>query len=131
MFSEPSSKITEGVRVAVRTAWLEERSSFANGHFVFAYKVQIYNESPQQVQLLRRKWIITDAVGRVRVVSGDGVIGEQPVLLPGESHEYISGCDFQTPIGHMTGYYYMVRPDGSSLRVRIPDFTMSVPHLLN
>lgn len=131
MFSDANTTVTEGVRVDVRTAWLRERSSPQFGHFVFAYKVRITNESSERVQLLRRKWLITDAVGQKREVSGDGVVGRQPVLHPGEFHEYISGCDFITPVGQMKGYYYMQRSDGSELRVEIPEFTMVVPHLLN
>lgn len=131
MFSDTTTTVTEGVRVDVRTAWLKDRSSPQFGHFVFAYKVRITNESDEQVQLLRRQWLITDAFGQKREVSGDGVIGKQPVLEPGDFHEYISGCDFMTPMGQMKGYYYMERLDGSQLRVRIPNFTMIVPHLLN
>ncbi len=131
MFSDLSSIKTEGVRVEVRTAWIQEQSNPSLQHFVFAYKVRITNESPFQVQLLSRKWIITDGLGQKREVQGDGVIGQQPILSPGEQHEYISGCDFITPIGKMSGYYYMVRPDGSTLKVRIPEFTMAVPHFLN
>ncbi len=131
MFSEPQSTTTQGVRVEVGTAWLQDQSEPQASHYVFAYQVRIINNSRDRVQLLRRKWIITDALGRVRVVSGDGVIGEQPILEAGESHEYISGCDFDTPIGHMTGWYYMVRADGTEFKVRIPEFVMSLPHLLN
>lgn len=132
MFSEITSTVTEGVRVSVRTAYVKEQSSPHLDHFVFAYKVQIVNESPYRVQLLRRKWIITDGIGRKRSVSGEGVIGKQPVLEPGESHEYISGCDFQTPIGQMRGYYYMERAmDDEEIKVKIPRFTMVVPYLLN
>jgi len=131
MFSEPSSTITEGVRVEVGTAWLKDRSVPERNLYVFAYQVRIFNESAHQIQLLRRKWVITDAFGHVRVVEGDGVIGEQPVLSPGDHHEYISGVDFPTSVGHMTGWYYMVRNDGAELQVRIPEFVMTVPHLLN
>lgn len=131
MFSDSTSTITEGVRVEVRTAWLKERSSPLFGQYVFAYQVTISNESSSPVQLLRRRWIITDAVGQKRLVEGEGVIGEQPVILPGSTHQYISGCDFTTPIGKMKGYYTMVRPGGDEIRVRIPEFTMIVPQLLN
>ncbi len=131
MFSDLSSTKTEGVRVDVRTAWIKEQSNPDLEHYVFAYKVRITNESPFQVQLMRRRWFITDGLGFKREVQGDGVIGQQPVLQPGEQHEYISGCHFDTPVGKMSGFYYMERPDGSSFRVRIPEFVMVVPHSLN
>ena len=132
MFSERSSKITEGIRVNVRSAYLREESLPEQEHYVFAYQVQIINESPYRVQLMRRKWVITDGVGFKRKVDGDGVIGQQPVLNPGESHEYISGCNFDIPVGKMEGWYYFVRSvDGSEFKVRIPQFTMFVPYLLN
>ena len=132
MFSDKFSKVTEGIRVNVRSAYLREESLPLQEHYVFAYQVQIINESPYRVQLLRRKWVITDGVGMKRVVNGEGVIGQQPVLNPGETHEYISGCDFHTPAGKMEGYYYFIRSaDDSEFRVRIPQFTMFVPYLLN
>ena len=131
MFSDLSSIKTEGVRVEVSTAWIKEQSNPDLEHFVFAYKIRITNESPYRVQLLRRKWIITDGLGQKREVQGDGVIGKQPILEPGDDHEYISGCHFETPVGKMTGYYYMVRSDGGTLKVRIPEFVMVVPHYLN
>lgn len=131
MFSDLSSIKTEGVRVDVQTAWIRDQSNPSLDHYVFAYKIRITNESPYEVQLLSRKWIITNGLGEKRVVQGDGVIGQQPILSPGEQHEYISGCNFETPIGKMTGFYFMVRTDGSSLKVRIPEFTMVVPHFLN
>lgn len=132
MFSEAISTTTEGVRVEVQTTWMQTRSNPLLGHFVFAYKVCITNESPYVVQLLRRRWIITDGFGEKRHVSGEGVIGEQPVLHPGESHEYISGCNFTTPEGQMKGHYVMLREvDGEEFKVRIPRFQMFVPYLLN
>jgi len=132
MFSERFSKVTEGIRVNVRSAYLREESLPLHEHYVFAYQVQIINESPYRVQLMRREWHITDGVGARREIEGDGVIGQQPVLNPGETHEYISGCDFDTPSGKMEGWYYFVRSvDGSEFKVRIPAFTMFVPYLLN
>ncbi|MEM7035800.1 MAG: Co2+/Mg2+ efflux protein ApaG [Bacteroidota bacterium] len=127
-----SSTKTEGVLVSVRSAYVKEQSSPHLEHFVFAYKVRIVNESAHTVQLIGRKWLISDATGRKRMVTGEGVIGQQPILAPGESHEYISGCDFPTPIGQMHGFYFMERQvDGAELKVRIPRFTMVVPYLLN
>lgn len=131
MFTDFSTTITEGVRVDVSTAWIREQSNPSLDHYVFAYKVKITNDSPEQLQLLRRKWVITDGVGEKRVVQGEGVIGRKPVLVPGQEHGYISGCDFTTPIGKMSGFYYMLRSDGSMLKVRIPEFVMAVPFYLN
>ncbi len=131
MFSNLSSIETEGIRVDVQTAWIKDQSNPGLDHYVFAYKVRITNESPFEVQLISRKWLITDGLGQKREVLGEGVIGQQPILSPGRQHEYISGCSFETPVGKMKGYYYMVRTDGNSLRVRIPEFTLVVPHLLN
>lgn len=132
MFSELYSSITQGIRVNVRTAWLKEESDPDADHYVFAYQVEIVNESPYAIQLLRRKWHITDAIGRKRMVSGEGIVGRKPVIQPGEAHTYVSGCNFQEPVGQMVGYYSMVRlADKSEFQVRIPAFTMIVPWLLN
>ncbi|MEM0996324.1 MAG: Co2+/Mg2+ efflux protein ApaG [Bacteroidota bacterium] len=132
MFSDIQSIKTDGVLVSVRTTYVVEQSSPHLDNYVFAYKIQIVNESSATVQLLRRRWVITDALGDKRVVEGDGVIGQQPTLAPGESHEYISGCDFSTPIGQMEGHYTMQRLlDDSEFEVRIPRFSMVAPFLLN
>ena len=132
MFSGLSSKTTEGIKVNVATTYLREESSPKHSHYVFAYKVEIINESPYSVRLNSRKWVITDALGKKRIVEGEGVVGKQPILEPGESHEYISGCNFPTPAGKMSGHYLMERiVDGSVIRVKIPSFTMVLPGLLN
>lgn len=132
MFTDTYTEVTEGIRVTVRSAYLSEESSPAHDYYTFVYRVHIQNESSYRVQLLRRKWIITDGVGRKSEVSGEGVVGKQPVLDPGESHEYESGTHFSTPVGKMHGFYYFIRlVDGGELKVRIPDFTMIVPQYLN
>lgn len=132
MFSDTFSNVTHGIRVSVRTAYLKEESSPRHEHFVFAYQVRIHNESPYRVKLMSRKWFITDGLGRKRMVAGEGVVGKQPELGPGESHEYVSGCNFETPVGKMEGFYYMVREaDGTELKIRIPSFTMVQPYLMN
>jgi ApaG protein len=132
MFSELISIRTEDVIVSVQSAYLPEQSNPAMDHFMFAYRVRITNESAYTVQLLRREWFITDAVGRKRKVEGEGVIGLQPILAPGQSHEYMSGCDFKTPLGQMRGWYIMVRRDNQEeIKVRIPKFTMATPVALN
>jgi ApaG protein len=132
MFSDINSTKTEGVLVSVSTAYVIEQSSPHLDHFMFAYQITILNESSDTVQLLRRRWLIKDGYGVVRVVEGEGVIGRQPILKPGEEHEYISGCEFTTPIGKMSGHYTMVRhSDGTEFDVRIPDFVMVAPFTLN
>lgn len=132
MFSEVVSSRTMDVVVKVQTAYVQDQSSPELGHFMFAYRVMILNESEHPVQLLRRQWIITDALGQNRVVEGEGVVGQQPVIMPGAYHEYVSGCDFHTPMGQMKGYYFMERlTDGASLKVRIPTFVMAAPFVLN
>jgi ApaG protein len=132
MFSEINSTKTKGVLVSVRSAFVMEQSSPNLDHFMFAYQITILNESRETMQLMRRRWVITDGHGVKRIVEGDGVIGHQPVLEPGEEHEYISGCDFDTPIGQMTGHYTMLRhSDGAEFDVAIPKFVMATPSTLN
>lgn len=132
MFSQPVDKTTNDIRVEVSTAYIADESSPLHNHYLFAYRINIINESPYKVQLLRRKWFITDAYGHKRVVEGEGVIGKQPTLGPDESHSYVSGCDFSSPIGKMEGYYIMYRVfDGKKFQVKIPSFIMTVPFVLN
>ena len=132
MFSKPTSLTTAGIRVTVGTAYIPEQSDPVSNRYVFAYKITIINESRYKVQLLRRKWFITDAVGKKRIVEGDGVIGQQPIIKPGESHQYISGCDFNVPLGKMEGEYFMKRlDDNSSFSVLVPSFMMVAPVILN
>jgi len=131
-FSEPSSRTTEGIKINVRTAYISEESSPRNHYYVFAYQVEIINESPYDVQLITRKWHIIDGVGSERVVEGEGVVGKQPYIRPGETHRYISGAHFQTPIGKMFGTYTMIRQvDQCHFDVEIPPFAMTVPFLNN
>ncbi|MBC8111938.1 MAG: Co2+/Mg2+ efflux protein ApaG [Verrucomicrobia bacterium] len=126
------AQITEGVKVSVVTEYQPEYSSPLQAHFVFAYKILIENCSDQTVQLLRRHWFIYDANGTIREVEGEGVIGQQPVLEPGEVHEYVSGCNLKTNIGKMKGTYLMERIlDGKQFKVAIPEFTMISPYRLN
>ena len=132
MFSELVSVRTEDVIVSVQSAYLADQSNPLSDHFVFAYRIRITNESSETVQLLRRQWLIKDAYGRKRRVEGDGVVGLQPILAPGESHEYMSGCDFKSPIGQMKGYFFMVRKgDPTEFKVRIPTFSLATPPTLN
>jgi ApaG protein len=126
------SEVTEGVRVSVVTEYQSEYSNPRQAHFVFTYKVIIENHSENTIKLLRRHWTIHDSNGIVREVEGEGVVGQQPVLEPGEVHEYVSGCNLRTNLGKMAGSYLMERVlDGRQFRVVIPEFTLVVPYRLN
>lgn len=126
------SEVTEGIEVQVRTSYEERFSHPKEGQFVFSYDITIINASMEEVQLLRRKWYTVDATGEVNIVQGDGVVGLQPVLNPGESHNYQSGTHFHTPIGKMSGTYTFKRlKDGAEFEVVIPEFRMAVPFVLN
>src|SRR6478735_7497803 len=123
------TEITNGVQVSVTTAYQTEYSSPVQSHYVFTYKIVIENHSEYTVQLLKRHWHIFDANGMAREVEGDGVVGQQPVLEPGQTHEYISGCNLKTEIGKMKGTYLMERVvDGKQFKVNIPEFVMIVPY---
>ena len=125
------SQTTENVEVEVESFFLEDHSDPEENHFVFAYKIRIKNHGSQTVQLLSRHWIITDSNGKTEEVKGEGVVGEQPVLDPGEEFEYTSGSHLKTEMGTMHGGYQMVNDQGESLEVEIPCFTLSVPGILN
>ncbi|RSK47770.1 Co2+/Mg2+ efflux protein ApaG [Hymenobacter rigui] len=123
---------TQGVTVSVTTNYLPDYSSPGQEHYVFAYKIDIRNNSEFTVKLLRRHWYIYDANGVVREVEGEGVVGQQPTLEPGESHQYVSGCNLKSGLGKMRGSYQMERQmDGSEFAVEIPEFTLVVPYRLN
>ncbi|RZK22362.1 MAG: Co2+/Mg2+ efflux protein ApaG [Hymenobacter sp.] len=123
---------TQGVTVTVTTNYLPDYSSPAQEHFVFAYRIDIRNDSEYTVKLLRRHWFISDANGTVREVEGEGVVGRQPVLEPGESHQYMSGCNLKSGVGKMRGTYLMERlVNGDQFQVNIPEFTLMVPYRMN
>ncbi len=123
---------TQGVTVSVTTNYLPDYSSPGQEHYVFAYKIDIRNNSEYTVKLLRRHWFIYDANGVVREVEGEGVVGQQPTLEPGESHQYVSGCNLKSGLGKMRGTYQMERlMDGNEFAVEIPEFTLVVPYRLN
>ena len=126
-----SDTITRGVRVQVRSAYVPERSIPADHQYFFLYKVRISNEGDETVQLVTREWIITDADGQVETVRGPGVVGEQPILGPGESFEYTSYCPLKTPIGSMQGSYQMVSARGDRFDAVIAPFSLAVPAALN
>ena len=105
---------TEGVLVRVRPSYLAGQSDPEAGRWVWAYQVEIVNLTSEPVQLMARRWVITDAQGRVEEVRGAGVVGEQPVIKPGDSYSYASGCPLGTPTGSMVGGYYMTDASGRS-----------------
>ncbi len=115
---------TDGIRITVRPSFLAEQSNPVLGQYVFAYHIRIENVGAVAAHLRTRHWRIHDPVGGDSVVEGDGVIGEQPHLLPGEVHEYRSFCVLKAPQGWMEGNYRFVRPDGSAFRALIPRFDL-------
>ena len=119
--------ITQGVAVRVAVSFLPEQSQPDFGKWFWVYHIRIENHSHETLQLMTRHWRITDAGGRVGLVDGDGVVGEQPVLRPGESHDYVSGCPLETAHGSMEGFYTFHREDGEPLEVRIPFFPLAAP----
>lgn len=125
-----SNAVTQGIRIQVRSRYLQEQSQ-PGKKWVFMYTVRISNEGEAPAQLMSRHWVITDAHGREEQVRGDGVIGKQPVIKPGETHEYSSYCPLTTPHGAMRGSYRMVRPDGESFDAEIAPFALVVPGSLN
>ena len=115
----------------VDVQYAEEHSQPQLNQWFFLYTIRITNESDRTVQLLSRHWIITDAEGQVREVQGDGVVGVQPTLKPGEAFEYTSACPLPTPVGSMHGTYQMERPDGSSFDAVVAPFSLSEPMAFN
>jgi len=115
---------TDGVAVRVAVNFLPEQSRVEAGKWFWVYHIRIENGSDQPVQLLTRHWRITDGRGMVNFVDGEGVVGEQPLLQPGQSHDYVSGCPLDTPDGAMSGSYRMVDEDGSAFDVAIPRFQL-------
>jgi ApaG protein len=126
-----SDETTRGVRIAVQSRYVPEQSAPDREHWLFAYTVRISNEGDTTVQLVSRHWIITDAEGHVEEVRGPGVVGEQPILAPGESFEYTSACPLGTPFGTMHGTYRMVTMDGERFDAAIAPFTLAEPHTLH
>ncbi|HPF25134.1 MAG TPA: Co2+/Mg2+ efflux protein ApaG [Steroidobacteraceae bacterium] len=119
------------ILIDVETAYLEEQSEPKDHRYVFAYTITIRNEGPQPAQLLTRHWIITDANGKVQEVRGDGVVGEQPHLAPGQGFRYSSGAVLETPVGSMHGSYQMVADDGAQFDAPIPAFRLAIPGVLH
>lgn len=125
----PYAATTRGITVLVQPYFLEDQSVPDAGRFVWAYHVRIQNDGAQTVQLLTRHWRITDAKGHLQEVRGDGVVGKQPVLRPGESFEYASGAPLATASGFMMGSYQMQAADtGEQFDIAIPAFSLDSPH---
>lgn len=125
-----SDTTTRGIRIRVKPAWWPERSSADNGQFAFTYQVTIDNQGDVPVTLRFRHWIITDGAGRVEEVRGEGVVGKQPTLQPGESFEYTSWAMLRTPFGSMRGSYQMESPQGTFTAV-VAEFPLTQPNALN
>lgn len=119
------------IQVDVETQYIAEQSLPDQEHFVFAYTITISNNGDLPAQLLRRHWVITDANNKVQEVKGEGVVGEQPHLNPGESYRYTSGTMLETPVGTMRGSYHMIADDGVEFDADIPQFTLSMPRILH
>jgi ApaG protein len=119
--------MTQGITVRVAVNFMPDQSRIEAGKWFWVYHIRIENDSDQTVQLLTRHWRITDGRGMVNLVNGEGVVGEMPVLAPGESHDYVSGCPLTTPYGSMEGFYTFRRADGSELEVAIPFFPLAAP----
>ena len=119
------------INVNVNTAYLADQSDPASDRYVFAYTISISNTGTVSAQLISRHWIITDAENVTQEVKGLGVVGEQPLLRPGESFEYTSGTAMATPVGTMRGSYQMVAEDGNKFDAEIPSFTLAMPRVLH
>ena len=126
-----SDTTTRGIRIQVESFYDEDRSSPPENYYFFAYQVRITNLGQEKVQLVSREWLITDANGETQRVQGPGVVGEQPVLAPGDSFEYTSFCPLSTPVGAMQGSYRMVLENGDSFDAEIAPFALAVPHAVN
>ncbi len=126
------TQITQGVKVSVQTDYQASFSSPLQSHFVFTYKIRIENKSSDVVQLLRRQWFIFDSDGSIKEVEGEGVVGNKPILNPGEVHEYVSGCNLKTEFGKMHGTYLFINVETEDpFLVSIPEFNLVVPYKLN
>ena len=128
LFTEEAE--TRGIVVRVSVSYLPEQSEPQRGRWFWAYHIRIENAGPFTVQLLTRHWVITDGRGVRHSVEGEGVVGEQPMIEPGASFDYVSGCPLSTPTGHMQGSYHMIGEDGSAFDVAIPKFALTAPAVM-
>ena len=123
--------MSQQINVDVDTLYIESESSPLNSQYVFAYTITITNAGTEAAKLMTRHWVITDANGHIEEVRGDGVVGEQPYLKPGEGFQYTSGAVLKTPVGTMSGSYQMVTDSGSNFDAEIPEFILSSPRTLH
>jgi ApaG protein len=123
----PYEAMTDGVTVRVAVSYLPEQSQPAHGRWFWSYHIRIENGRDAPVQLIDRHWVIVDGRGASHEVEGEGVVGDQPVIDPGESYDYVSGCPLQTPSGSMEGSYGMIDADGDEFDVAIPFFPLHAP----
>jgi ApaG protein len=128
--------ISQGVKISVTTIFRKDLSDAEGGEFFFNYIIEIENQNNFDIQLISRHWEIYDSMRPIRIVDGDGVVGEQPILAPGEVYNYSSGCDLASDIGHMSGYYNFIQLDEAgrskqSFQVNIPKFKLEFPPRLN
>lgn len=126
-----TSKKSHDIAISVATRFVDEQSKPHDNHYVFAYTITLHNHGSVPARLLSRHWIITDGNGLVREVRGDGVIGEQPLMKPGEGFEYTSGAILETSVGTMRGSYRMLADDGTHFDADIPSFVLSIPRTLH
>ena len=126
-----SEATTRGIQVQVESFYDEERSSPQESYYFFSYRARITNLGAETAQLVSRDWLITDGNGESQRVQGPGVVGEQPVLAPGETFEYTSFCPVPTPVGTMQGSYGMVLANGESFDAEITPFSLAIPHAVN
>ena len=124
--------ITQGVKISVDTVYQEEYSNPDKEHFMFGYQITVENLTDYSIKLMRRQWFIFDSSGTKREVEGEGVVGQQPLIEPGDSYTYVSGCNLTTDMGSMSGNYLMNREaDNTEFIVDIPEFQLIVPYRLN
>lgn len=126
-----SEAVTEGIRVAVRSEYVQERSYPSLHRHFFVYHITIENRSSHTVQLLSRHWVVSNGHGDTEEVRGAGVVGVQPHIKPGEAFQYTSACPLDTPVGTMEGTYRMAREDGTEFDAQIESFTLVAPNSLN
>ena len=117
--------------IAIQTRYIEEQSNPDKDRYAFSYTITIENDGEVSAKLLNRHWLITDANGKTQEVRGEGVVGEQPQLAPGESYQYTSGTILETPVGSMEGEYEMIDDQGRLFLAPIPPFSLSIPHLIH
>jgi ApaG protein len=126
-----TSTDAQSIEIQAVSQFIDEQSDMNADRYAFAYHITVRNTGKVTAQLLSRHWVITDAEGSVQEVRGEGVIGQQPVLRPGEQFEYTSGCTIATPVGTMKGSYQMVAEDGTRFDAMVPEFTLAMPRTLH